>query len=125
MSYETTGGTPESTGYDAIEELLAEARGVLDQPTALDAMQPMIPDQSEPLDRDKADHMHHLMQEAEFHPLFNKLPRHEIVALMLEEEARQKAAALAKPDQPYVPSHESDRRRVAAYLARKSGQSEQ
>lgn len=124
MSYETTGGTPEDAGYDAIEELLAEARDVLDQPTSLETMRPMIPDQSGPVDRDEADHRHHLMQEAEYHHLFGRLTRSEIVELMLEDEARQHAAALATPDQPYAPSHESDIRRTNAYLARKLGQQE-
>jgi hypothetical protein len=124
MSIESAGETSKGTGYDAIEELLAEARGTLDQPTALDTMQSMIPDQSAPLGRDEADHRHHLMQEAEFHHLFGKLTRSEIVDMMLEEEARQHAAALATPDQPYAPSHESDIRRTNAYLARKLGQQE-
>lgn len=124
MSIESAGGTSEGTGYDAIEALLAEARDALDQPTALDTMRSVIPEQSAPVDRDEADHMHHLAQEAEFHPMFNVLPRHEVIALMLQEEARQRAAALATPNQPYTPSHESDVRRTAAYIARKLGQQE-
>lgn len=122
MSNESIGGTSGGMGFDDIEALLAEAQDVMRQPTALDTNQSMIPAQSEPLTRDEADHRHHLMQEAEFDPLFGKLSRQEIVELRLAEEATQRAAALATPDQEYVPSHETDKRRVAAYLARKLGQ---
>jgi len=115
MSIESAGGTSEGTGYDAIEELLAEARDALDQPTALDTMRSMIPEQSAPVDRDEADHMHFLAQEAEYHPMFNSLPRHAVIALMLQEEASRKAAALATPWQQHVSNHGSDLARIARY----------
>jgi len=115
MSIESIGNTPGDNGLDDIEALLAEAREALDQPTALDRMQSVIPKQSEPLDRDAADHEHFLWQEAEFHPMFNKLPRHEVVALMRAEEASRKAAALAMPWEEHVSNYGSDLARMAQY----------
>jgi hypothetical protein len=118
MSYETTNRDPKSTGYDAIEELLAEARGALDQPTALETMHSIIPNQSEPLDRDEANRTHRLWQDAEFHPMFNKLPRAEVVRLMREEEAARRAAAMATSWEVHVADYGSDRRRIEEYRRR-------
>lgn len=105
---------------DPIEALLSEARKELDRPPESRKRQVEIPQQ--PVhDRDEENHRHHLMQEAEFHHLFGKLTRSQIVELMLEQEASQRAAALATPDLEYTPSYESDKRRTAAYLERKLG----
>lgn len=109
--------------YDPIETLLAEMQEELARPPVSRIGQLAIPHQPRS-SRQEVDHIHHLIQEAEFHPDFKKRSRSEIVAMMLAEEARQREAALHTPDLPYTPSYKTDENRVAAYIKRKIGKEE-